>query len=308
MHIKEFVYIILFEFPGSSIEEVREKLKSSKEKPEGRLTTQAFERVRADSQGKDGLPWYASTFEMQEMMIKARRRMDARRQQEVESAELAKKHPVGSLVTPLALSKVYNCEYAADVLDDHLTPIPKQKGERTKFNVQKPLPAVSTYPGLRGKKYETTIGKLLVEAKSDLEDLKEELGEWFDALNEGLQATDKGQRLDEAVRQMDTALDNFGITPVMLATVPLVYLPGRQVSSRRSRVAETNAQLQAAIKRSQEVLGAMRLLVPVTQALGLTKDQENKLQSIIEECEEYLNGIHEAYVEIESIDIPGMYD
>lgn len=194
------------------------------------------------------------------------------------------------------------------ILDDHLAPIPKQKGERTKFKLQKPLPAVSTYPGLRNKKYETTIGKLLEEAKSDLEDLKEELGEWFDALNEGLQATDKGQRLDEAVMQMDGALDHFSSTPTLLINVPLIYLPGKGGGSRRARADEIEAQIQAAIRRSQDVVASVKVLETLTPGLGLTADQSKKLESLIGECEEHLSGLEEAASDVESLDIPGMYD
>lgn len=46
-------------------------------------------------------------------------------------------------------------------------------------------------------------------AESDLQELHDELDEWYENLSEGLQQSSTGERLEEAKDQLDTAINSF---------------------------------------------------------------------------------------------------
>jgi len=105
-------------------------------------------------------------------------------------------------MTAQGLKKKYNSKHAPDVLSrsGFIEKLPKEKkGERVKYKIVKELPRIIDYPVLFGKMYVCTIADLIKDACNELNDLKEELQEWFDRLPESSQNGSKGSVLQDAI-------------------------------------------------------------------------------------------------------------
>jgi hypothetical protein len=118
---------------------------------------------------------------------------------------------VGETVGVIRLKNAYD-QYVLMVLGGYLE---KLETARTKtdsgksrrlpasYNIAKQMPTVEEYKALKVKRFTSTAGSLMEEAYSEITSLAEEMREWYDNLTEGLQSTDRGQRVSDAADTLE---------------------------------------------------------------------------------------------------------
>lgn len=88
-------------------------------------------------------------------------------------------------------------------LNGYLETLPRAKGAQQKWKVKKPLPSIAEFNKLRAAHFTTTVSSLVTDAFSAVQELKDELQDWYDNLPEAFQQGDKGSQLEDAIGTLD---------------------------------------------------------------------------------------------------------
>lgn len=129
-----------------------------------------------------------------------------------------------------------------------------------------------------------TCQSALEDARSVIEELGQEMRDWFDNTPEGLQNSDKMQRVDEAANTLEEAASTLEDAPECAEKIPeFEYLPClKRHPSRAARLSEAIATLDATIDavnaftqhatNPPDPVIAEELLSWVSDSLDSTKD------------------------------------
>lgn len=136
------------------------------------------------------------------------------------------------------------------------------------------------------------------DAKGILEGLRDELQEWYDNLPENFQNGDKGQALEEAIGNLDSAIDSINDAPEEAVDVQTFTAPPMCTKRRPSR----------ADRRDD----ACALLSAVVDEVGmycnkLKEKHDEKDEEKISTLEEWVSELESAKDEAEAVEFPGMY-
>jgi len=142
----------------------------------------------------------------------------------------------------------------------------------------------------------TTLGDLLSDAQSELEELGNEMRDAFDNTPEGLQKSPIGEARESAADMLE-ALEMPDL-PENIASIGYIYshLPLKKKASRSDR-------RNAAVDKVATVIGYLGDLRDVEDGLEENKknnDRIEELETLIEELESYQS-------DAESVEFPGMY-
>jgi hypothetical protein len=139
---------------------------------------------------------------------------------------------------------------------------------------------------------EGTIDELVSGAFSDLEELGQEMQDWFDNMPENLQDGSKGDAVSEAADGLSniSAVD----TPESLATIKVKYAYDSKARSRSDRRDNAINVLNAVIEHLESD--------QVKRGIADSSEQEK----LTEEYDEFLGDLQNARDEAEGVEFPGM--
>lgn len=147
-----------------------------------------------------------------------------------------------------------------------------------------------------------TVASACEDAKSALECLRDELQEWFDNLPESFQSGSKGEALEEAIGNLDSAIDQIEDAPEESMDVSTFAAPApikKRRPSRSDRRDDACALLAAAVDICRLHIGELQ---EHDEGQGKT-DNEEKITAL----EEWSSNIESAQQEAENVEFPGMY-
>lgn len=169
--------------------------------------------------------------------------------------------------------------------------------------------------GKRGKNVKCTedATSAIEIAVSAFEELKDEMGEWRDNMEEKLSHTDKYERVSEAADSLEEVHSNTedalstvssNIDKLDLGTetkaIYFEYVPyGRKSASRADRMSNATAALESGID-------ALEGMVSELNEDTIRKDSEANADALVE-VREALDELRNQIDEANSIEFPGMY-
>lgn len=147
----------------------------------------------------------------------------------------------------------------------------------------------------------TNVGDAVSTAFSMLEELKDELQNWYDNLPESFQSGSKGDTLQEAIDALENIVEPDVSENVRDAAV--TYQQDRKATSRAKRCAEACTILDACIGGLQEVAQDWR----EKAAKGQTGNEGEDLDALADECDTLIDELDTAKSDAEGVEFPGMY-
>lgn len=87
--------------------------------------------------------------------------------------------------------------------------------------------------GYKTEQHECKLGSLVEDSFGELENLSDEMRNWFDSLPEGLQNGDKGQLINETAEALERVSDVEA--PSCIAELAVMYSEQRNTDKRRPR-------------------------------------------------------------------------
>jgi hypothetical protein len=179
------------------------------------------------------------------------------------------------------------------------------------------------------KKRQPTTTKDSIESAADtafgnISELREELESWYDNLPEAFQSGDKGDRLQEAIGNLENC--DAPSVPECLEDVEVEYtLHYKRKMSRSDRRDECIVMADAIVSACEEEIARLddltfnddgQLLGDNNEVVGVTKDEdgedvepmtEDQRDDAKSEIESYKDEVDSAKSEWESAEFPGMY-
>lgn len=166
----------------------------------------------------------------------------------------------------------------------------------------------------------STVGSAVAEAFSEIDSLKEELQSWYDNLPENFQNGDKGQRLQEAIDQLESTSEPDCPDAVEDRGVSYTQTLGR--TSRSARRDDACCMIEAAEESVRDYARELedlqyssdgRLVVdgvpqdrPEEGALDVPYTEDER-DALVTDLESYADELDTARSEWESVEFPGMY-
>lgn len=154
--------------------------------------------------------------------------------------------PVDTEVTAVKIVNLYD-EFAPAVLTPaFLLRLPRAKKQRQAFKVVAELPQPTEYAKIRDSRHTVTAESLVDEAYSLIEELSEEMGAWRDNMPEGLQSSDRGERVSSAADELESISNDKPAWPDDgIGSVTTLFRPGKR-ETRSDRANEAASMLKAA--------------------------------------------------------------
>lgn len=143
-----------------------------------------------------------------------------------------------------------------------------------------------------------TVASACEDARSMLEELRDELQSWFDNLPESFQSGSKGEALESAIGSLDGAIDYIEDAPEEAVDVPTFAAPApvrKRRQSRSDRRYEATALLAAAVEACNDYIGMLK------------EQNKEENEEKITALEEWSSNIESAQQEAENVEFPGMY-
>lgn len=128
------------------------------------------------------------------------------------------------------------------------------------------------------------------DQKTEAEELKDEIQNWYDNLPESLQGSSKGEALEECVGQLEEVCDKLDT---------LVGIEEPEPDSRREETYKQEITRKEGRKKITETVDATRHFVTIN-SIETAEKWEEALDEFISACEE-------ASSECGSVEFPGMY-
>lgn len=189
---------------------------------------------------------------------------------------------VGKTVTGSVLTKEFD-HYFRMVLADSIEVLPRQRKEQQRYKIRKKLPTRDEYTVLRSKRFTTTVETLVEDAYQGVEELTQEMRDWYDNLPESFQNADKGERINDAADTLENIVNNKPELSDAAMKTEVVFLPHFDTNSRPKRAAEYADMMSTA-----------------AMALREREDEESEDGDTADTLENDSS-------ELESVEFPGMY-
>jgi hypothetical protein len=175
---------------------------------------------------------------------------------------------IGDTLTAMKLEKIYD-EHFFRSLRSLIDRMPHEKKKPQRYKVIGALPQPGAeYLALRTERHQTTIGDLVDEAYSAVEDLAEEMTNWRDNLPDGLREnSDKGGQVEEAANRLEEIRDDKPDVPEGIRDLKVIFLSHPKLKSREDRAKEAGSMLNTA-----------------ANAIDICSDEVKEL--VAQECEE----------------------
>lgn len=159
-----------------------------------------------------------------------------------------------------------------------------------------------------------SVADALSNGVSDLESLKDELQDWYDNMPENFQSGDKGEQLQTAIDQLDSAcavtipegLDgetDSDDKPTLGGVRFLFAASTKKRMSRADRCSEATALMRSALDAVKEELEPK--LSALNNVEDLTDEQQAELDAL-ETLNDGLGEIEQAIDDAEAVEFPGM--
>jgi len=225
---------------------------------------------------------------------------------------------VGEIVGAVRLKNFYD-QYVLMVLGYDLDQLPRERkisknGKSSlppaSYKIKIEMPNKNEYAELKRKRFTSSADDLMQESYEEISNLAEEMRTWHDNLPEGLQSSDRGERIEVAADALEniTAQDSTDL----MSIVVVFHLPSLDISSRGKRAAEAASILQSVVEAIRDYVGKNRPNTNDSEESSVNSeedDSENEykdsdyddLDAIASQCEEDSG-------EVEGIEFPGMYD
>lgn len=134
----------------------------------------------------------------------------------------------------------------------------------------------------------TTVSAAVSDAFAQIEELREELQNWYDNMPEGPKNGDKGSMLDEAISTLGS--NSEPEIPEYVGEMRVEYIPGgKRKKSRADRRDEAVTMLTAAAARAEDVA-----------------EDEEEDEDVQEEARNFAEELRDAISEWEAVEFPGM--
>lgn len=181
-----------------------------------------------------------------------------------------------------------------DYLAGLLNILPRARKEQQKYTWNGPAPTKEEAEVLKAKYFTTSLEDLVGGAFSDIEELANEMQEWYDNMPENFQDGDKGSEVQEA----QDALSNIQAIdiPEKAGTIRVMFVPAEEISSRQDRGSDAAARLQVA---ADELRSALQDLVDAAPKDEPYVDEEG--------WGDLADELESAGQEVDGVSFPGMY-
>lgn len=150
------------------------------------------------------------------------------------------------------------------------------------------LPTKEAYAALLKQAFTIDLGSVVSGAQSDLESLKDELDDWYNNLPDSFQNGEKGEMLQSAVDQLDSAIGYLNDVPESLKEIEVYVEPGSGTSR-----ADRGSQAAYELRQAADALA---------EAMEKEQDEEKK-----QEMEDFKDELDSAADEADAVEYPGMY-
>ena len=192
----------------------------------------------------------------------------------------------GEIIGTRKLNSTYD-RYVLHVIGRMFKRLPKEKkGAQTQYEVLEDTPTIEEYRQSKERTFVTDAQGLVDNAFDDIDNLKDELQEWFDNLPESFQSGDKGDQIQEAVDTLDS-IERPDFPEAVPDGVLVIHYPNLDAESRRDRAAEASDTIR-------DVASELRAL-------------EDLSEEAMDEINQYCDELEAASDEIENVEFPGMY-
>jgi vacuolar-type H+-ATPase subunit E/Vma4 len=139
----------------------------------------------------------------------------------------------------------------------------------------------------------STVGSVVNDAFSQIEELKDELQSWLDNMPESKQGSDKASQLEEAIGQLESSSEPEIPESATDLAVSYTEIPsGRRGLSRSKRCSNCVSMVEAASSAVREHISTL---------------DEDKDEEAIMELEAFADELDNATSEWESAEFPGMF-
>lgn len=218
----------------------------------------------------------------------------------------------GHVVGIVKLKNTYDA-YATMVLGDYLERVEEETESKrrppAKYTVLKPTPSPSEYQLLKTQRFTVSAESLVSDAQSSCEDLANEMREWYDNLTEGLQQTEKADRINEAADLLegldfDVPKDVEGVLQHITAFHP----PMLNCNSRADRASDASDMLINVKDAIEEWVEENRPEGQKTATMTFGEgDDKEEVEVDFDALSEFADHLDELSDEIQSVEFPGMY-
>lgn len=229
---------------------------------------------------------------------------------------------VGATVGIRKLKNMYGrCDHIVSILGDSLERQSKAKrGAPRKWKIASELPLPGEYRALRNARFTTTVSSLIEDAYSEAESVGEELREWYENTPEGLQQTDRMERVNEGADSIENVTgDKPDDLPEALGELSAVYVPGTG-TSRADRLSEAAGMLREAVSALQDhgnegsencerCEGSGQLTCDLDHEHDCPDcDGSGKAEDEDLDVDEMVSTLENAADELEAVECPSMFD
>jgi len=188
-----------------------------------------------------------------------------------------------TVISKRKLVSSYDPYVLAVLEEDIIIPVEDEKHVvPVKYEVIGTLPSKERYLEMRNEKFRSTVEDLVSSAMDELQELGQELRDWYENLPEAFQDGEKGSTLDESASMLEEIDSERPEAPVAVAKLEMVFLPTINTTSRSARRDAACAILEAVSDKLAE---------------------QEKMPAI----EEFTQQIQEAISQAENVEFPGMY-
>lgn len=216
----------------------------------------------------------------------------------------------GEILTKIAIRVSFDPYFAAVLVPNYLTPLPRTPKKPPMYQVVQPLPQPEVYKDLRNKFYTTTVEDLVSSAKDAVEELANELRDWHSNLPPGIDSSSKADEIDEAASTLESI--SFPDIPEVACTLTTVHLPALETDSRAKRCAEACAMIEnardAIYKKVNEIQTANSnpttpAATPAEPATSATTPDPDE---IIREFNSFAEELESILDELQGVNFPSM--
>ena len=142
---------------------------------------------------------------------------------------------------------------------------------------------------------------LMNDAYAEITALGEEMNEWYNNLSEGLQQTDKAERINSAAEALE-GIDSQDPTDLM-TDIEVYHLPMLDALSRADRLSEATSILNDVAGAVHDFVSEQRANAPEEESEEepeYSEDDLDEVDRIADQCESDAS-------ELDSVEFPGMY-
>ena len=216
---------------------------------------------------------------------------------------------VGEIVGVVKLKNAYDA-YAIGLLSAYIDRIEsnrvksntgKSRRLPAQYRIKKNLPTIEEYGKMKKFWFTKSAADLMNDAYAEITALGEEMNEWYNNLSEGLQQTDKAERINSAAEALE-GIDSQDPTDLM-TDIEVYHLPMLDALSRADRLSEATSILNDVAGAVHDFVSEQRANAPEEESEEepeYSEDDLDEVDRIADQCESDAS-------ELDSVEFPGMY-